>query len=223
VIAAFNRMQSRIQRLIAEQTQGLAAVAHDLRTPLSRMRLRTDQVDHEELRASIGSDIAEMEALLASLFAFFSGGGEPEPLARTDVAVLCATIVDDAADHGHAVTYLGPDHCEQQVRRLGLKRAVTNLLDNALHHGASATVSLELSERALVIAVEDDGPGIPEESLALVMQPFVRLDPSRQRNTLGLGLGLAIVARIIAAEGGSLELSNRPAGGLRAELRLPRR
>lgn len=223
VIAAFNRMQSRIQRLITEQTQGLAAVAHDLRTPLSRLRLRTDQVESEELRASIGDDIAEMEAMLASLFAFLGGETDPEHPTRTDIAVLCATIADDAADHGHRVEYRGPDHCEQLVRRLGLKRAITNLFENALRYGSTATISLVVEEHRLVIAVEDDGPGIPEEALEAAIQPFVRLDVSRQRNTLGLGLGLAIVARLIGLEGGSLTLSNRPTGGLRAEMLLPRR
>lgn len=223
VIAAFNRMQARIQRLITEQTQALAAVAHDLRTPLSRLRLRTDQIDNDELHASIGNDVAEMEAMLTSLFAFLGGETDPEPPSRTDIAVLCATIADDAADHGHRIDYRGPDHCEQAVRRLGLKRAISNLVENALHYGSTATLSLQVDDQRLVIAVEDDGPGIPEAALATVTQPFVRLDPSRQRNTLGLGLGLAIVARMTSAEGGSLILSNRPGGGLRAEIRLPRR
>ena len=223
VIAAFNRMQSRIQRLIDEQTQGLAAVAHDLRTPLSRMRLRTDRVDSEELRTSISDDIAEMEAMLASLFAFLDGERDPEPPARTDVAVLCATIADDAADHGHRVDYRGPDHCEQRVRRLSLKRAITNLVENALRHGSTTIVSLDFDEQAIVIAVEDDGPGIPADAMASAIQPFVRLDSARQRNTIGHGLGLAIVARVVAVEGGTFTLSNRPEGGLRAEMRLPRK
>lgn len=223
VIAAFNRMQARIRRLITEQTQGLAAVAHDLRTPLSRLRLRTDQIDDGELRASIDSDIAEMEAMLASLFAFLGGENDPEQATRTDIAVLCATIADDAADHGHRIEYRGPDHCEQAVRRIGLKRAITNLVENALRYGSTATISLDVDGPWLVIAVEDDGPGIPNEALEAVMQPFVRLDASRRRNTLGLGLGLAIVSRLISGEGGRLTLSNRPNGGLRAEIRLPRR
>ena len=223
VVAAFNRMQSRIQRLIAERTQGLAAVSHDLRTPLARLRLRTEHVADDDLRATIEQDLAEMEAMLTSLLAFLGGESDPETPALTDIAVLCATLADDAADQGHPVTYAGPDHCEQRVRRVGLKRAICNLLENAQRYGSAITVLLEASETAVVIAVEDNGPGIPEDALPSVVQPFVRLDAARPRDTVGLGLGLAIVAGVVAAESGTLSLTNRVTGGLRAEMRFPRR
>lgn len=222
VIAAFNRMQSRIQRLIGERTEALAAVGHDLRTPLARLRLRTDNVDNAVLRATIGNDIAEMEAMVTSLLAYLGGENDPETPTLTDIAVLCATLVDDATDHGYPVSYHGPDHCETRVRRGSLKRAVSNLLENAVHYGSTISLSLTVTDQAIVIAVDDDGPGIPEEALETVLQPFARLDAARRRDTVGLGLGLAIVARVVAVEGGTLQLSNRPKGGLRAEISLPR-
>lgn len=221
VIAAFNRMQSRIQRLIAERTQALAAVGHDLRTPLARLRLRTDGIADAQLRATVHDDLVEMEAMVTSLLAYLGGEGDPEVPVLTDVAVLCATLVDAAVDRGHAVDYDGPDHCELMVRRLNLKRALSNLIENATHYGSMVWLTLDVRADALCIVIEDDGPGIPEEALQSVVEPFVRLDAARRRDTVGLGLGLAIVAGVAALEGGTLRLSNRRHGGLCAELCLP--
>lgn len=222
VTAAFNRMQERIARLIADRTQALAAVGHDLRTPLARLRLRVDTLADAQARATIGRDVAEMQAMVGSLLAYLGGEGDPEAPALTDIAVLCATLADEATDAGHHVRYHGPDHCERALRRLNLKRALANLVENACHYGAQVTITLEPREQALTLAVEDDGPGIPEEALSSVIEPFVRLDDARRRDTQGLGLGLAIVARAVAIEGGGLRLSNRATGGLRAEITLQR-
>jgi signal transduction histidine kinase len=221
VIAAFNRMGSRIERLIAERTEALAAVSHDLRTPLARLRLRSDHIADADLRATMSADIVEMEAMVTSLLSFLAGENNPEAPVLTDVAVLCATLADDAADQGRDVEFNGPNHCELLVRRGALKRAVSNLLENALHYGTSARVIVEPRTDTVVIAVEDDGPGIPEAALQSVLEPFVRLDKARRRDTVGLGLGLAIVSRVVATEGGRLLLSNRREGGLRAEISLP--
>ena len=221
VVVAFNRMQARIARLITDRTQALAAVGHDLRTPLARLRLRTDGIEDEEVRAAVSADIAEMDAMVASLLDFLGGDSDPEKPVRVDLAVLCATIVDDAIDREREAEYVGPDHCERVLRPLGMKRALVNLVENALHYGETLTVTLIESDAGITIRVEDDGPGIPEEQLASAIQPFVRLDPARHRDTKGFGLGLAIVVRVAAAEGGRLTLSNRPEGGLRAEVVLP--
>ena len=221
VVVAFNRMQARIARLIADRTQALAAVGHDLRTPLARLRLRTEAIGDEEARAAVAADIAEMDAMVASLLAFLGGDSDPERPVRVDLAVLCATVVDDAVDRGREASYLGPDHCERVLRPIALKRALGNLVDNALQYGETATVTLLVDPQAVTIRVEDDGPGIPEHRLASAVQPFVRLDPARHRDTKGFGLGLAIVASAAAAEGGRLALGNRPEGGLRAEIVLP--
>lgn len=222
VTRAFNRMQARIGRLIDEQTRALAAVGHDLRTPLARLRLRADSIREAEVRDAIGNDIEEMEAMVSSLLAFLGGEGDVEQPELTDLAILCANLADDAADHGRDVRYAGPDHFDCRLRRFGMKRALTNLVENALHYGQHAFITLDVERSdAVRIRVEDDGPGIPEESLELVLEPFVRLDVARRRDTVGFGLGLSIVARVVAAEGGELTLANRPEGGLCAEIRLP--
>jgi len=221
VIGAFNRMQARIHRLIDDRTQALAAVGHDLRTPLARLRLRAEAVDDAHARGAIDRDIAEMEAMVASLLAYLGGDSDPEAPARIDVAVLCATLADDAQDRGREAEYRGPDHCELTVRPLGLKRALTNLVDNALHHADRVWLTLAPGAGEVAILVEDDGPGIPEDQLETVLQPFVRLDQARGRDTVGFGLGLPIVARVVEAEGGRLDLANRAAGGLCATVTLP--
>ena len=221
VVRAFNAMQDRIQRLIADRTQALAAVGHDLRTPIARMRLRIDMIPDGAMRDGMQRDAIEMETMIASLLAFLGGDESDRPFARADVAVLAATMVDDAGDHGHPVSYEGPDHLDADVRPHDLKRALDNLVSNALRHARNVVLSVERRGAHLVLRVEDDGPGIPESRLDDARQPFVRLDAARERNTEGLGLGLAIVDRIAAAHGGELRLSNRREGGLRAEIEIP--
>jgi two-component system, OmpR family, osmolarity sensor histidine kinase EnvZ len=218
----FNAMQIRIHRLVEDRTQALAAVGHDLRTPLARLQLRLDSVNDEDLRRQIGDDLGEMNALLTSLLAFLGGEDDPEPKVSTDIAVLAATLVDDATDRGLDASYEGPDHLEALARPLGLRRALGNLLENALHYGKKAQVQLESSSAQIRIRIEDDGPGIPHEQLERVLQPFTRLDSARRRNTKGLGLGLAIAVQAIRDQGGTLRLYNRQQGGLCAEIILPR-
>ena len=164
-----------------------------------------------------------MEAMVVSLLAFLGGDEDPETPTRTDVAVMAATIVDDAADRGEDAVYEGEDHLEAVVRPSGLKRAIGNLVQNALQYGHSARVGARADGATLLIWVEDRGPGIPEDQMEQVLHPFTRLDLARGRNTNGLGLGPAIVIRLAQIEGGTLNLSNRREGGLRAELRLPLR
>lgn len=221
VTGAFNRMHARIYRLIEDRTQALAAVGHDLRTPLARLRLRADQIADAGIRASIEADVEEMSAMVASLLAYLGGEDEVEPLAMTDLAVLCATLCDDIADREREGSYDGPAHLELPLRRLTIKRALVNLVENALQYGTCVFLSLVQEPGRIVLRVEDDGPGIPEASLVRVLDPFVRLDAARGRDTIGLGLGLAIVAKAVAEHGGVLTLSNRPQGGLRAEIVLP--
>jgi signal transduction histidine kinase len=223
VIHAFNAMQTRIHQLIADRTEALAAVGHDLRTPLARLQLRAEAVTDPVLRRAFEADVTEMEAMVVSLLAFLGGDDDPETPTRTDVAVMAATIVDDAADRGGDAIYVGDDHLEAIVRPSGLKRAIGNLVQNALQYGHSARVGARADGAILLVWVEDDGPGIPEDRMEEVLHPFTRLDPARGRNTHGLGLGLAIVIRLAKVEGGTLNLSNRPEGGLRAELKLPLR
>lgn len=221
VIAAFNRMQARIHRLIEDRTQALAAVSHDLRTPLARLRLRVDAIPETEMHDAIEADIDEMQAMIDSLLAYFGGEEEGEKPVAADLAVICATIADDAADHGRSVRYVGPLHLDCRLRPIAIRRALTNLVTNGLRYAEHVWITLDQVAGETVIRVEDDGPGIPEAELEKVLQPFIRLDHARARDTKGLGLGLAIVSRAIEAENGSFRLSNRAQGGLRAEIRLP--
>jgi signal transduction histidine kinase len=215
---AFNRMQDRITRLIAEQAQALAAVGHDMRTPLARLKLRSDAIADVELRRSVEHDVAEMEAMIASLLAFLGGDDEPEKPVRSDLAILCATIVDNLSDAGCDAEYVGPDHLDLVLRPMALRRAINNLTDNAARYGDRVWLRLSRDGDAVKIVVEDDGPGIPEKDIARVLEPFVRLDEARQRDAVGFGLGLAIVARTVEAQGGTLSLSAREGGGLCATI-----
>jgi two-component system osmolarity sensor histidine kinase EnvZ len=221
LIRGFNVMQERIHRLIADRTQALAAVGHDLRTPIARVQLRAESIEDDALREAIGRDVAEMEAMVASLLAFLGGEGDPEPPTRTDLAVMAVTTIEEAQDRGHESHYVGPDHLETVLRRMGFRRALVNLVENAIHYGRAVTLTLVVNGDRIRILVEDEGPGIPEEELDAVLKPFARLDTARARNTKGLGLGLAIVQRAVEQDGGVLRLSNRPEGGLRAEILLP--
>jgi signal transduction histidine kinase len=222
LIRAFNTMQERIHRLIEDRTQALAAVGHDLRTPIARVQLRAEGIDNDSLREAIGRDVGEMEAMVASLLAFLGGEGDPEPPTRTDLAVMAVTTIEEAQDRGEDAQYVGPEHLEIDLRRMAFRRALVNLVENAIHYGRAVTLTLETRDDFIRILVEDDGPGIPEDQLEAVLKPFSRLDGARARNTKGLGLGLAIVLRAVQQDGGALRLSNRPQGGLRAEILLPR-
>ena len=224
VVIAFNAMQARIHRLIGDRTQALAAVGHDFRTPLARLRLRADTIDDDNLRNAIRHDVVEMDQMVTSLLAYLAGEDEADAEAPTptDLAVMCATLVDDIRDRGGKAKYHGPDHCELAVRRVVLKRALTNLVDNAQHYGKRVDIRLDLGPDAVTIAVEDDGPGIAPEDRARALEPFVRLDPARSRDTQGFGLGLAIAQRAVAIHNGVFALETAPSGGLRARITLPR-
>ena len=221
VARAFNAMQARIGRLIADRTQALAAVSHDLRTPIGRMRLRAGFLPPGEDRTAFESDLAEMEAMLADLFAYLGGDADPEQPRRTDLAVTLATLVDDATDAGHEASYEGPEHLAIEARPLALKRALSNLVDNAIGYGGCARVALRGTPGTIAIDVEDEGPGIPAAERAAVFDPFYRGDASRNRARGGMGLGLAITRAAILREGGTIALETALGGGLRVEVRLP--
>jgi len=223
LIHAFNGMQRRIHELIENRTQALAAVGHDLRTPLARLQLRLEGVENEEDRRAMQDDIGEMDDMIASLLTFLKGEDDPEPAVAVDVAVMAATLVEDATDRGRDAVYSGPEHLDWKVRPSMLRRALSNLIENALHYGKSVEVTVREEGGELVLCVADDGPGIPADQIENALQPFVRLDVERGRNTKGMGLGLAIVQQAVALENGRLSLSNAspPATGLIAEIRLP--
>jgi two-component system osmolarity sensor histidine kinase EnvZ len=218
---AFNAMQLRVADLVATRTRSLAAMSHDLRTPLARLRLRAEQIDDEFLQAAVGKDIYEMERMLDSALAYLAGISDAEEPQKIDLASLAMTLVDDNADLGRLVEYTGPDSVHIVLCPLRTRRALGNLIDNALNYGEHCFVSLSTSAAGTHLVVEDDGPGIPADQLAVVVEPFRRLDFARPRNTEGMGLGLSIVSDIMQRQGGELRLSNREPHGLRAELFYP--
>jgi signal transduction histidine kinase len=223
LIRAYNDMRGRIVTMIKDRTEALAAVGHDLRTPLARLRLSVDGVDDAETRDTLIHDLNEMELMLDSLLTYFRGDDHPEKPCLVDLAVLVATVVDDLQDRGYDISYVGPEHCDATLRLVEFKRALSNLTNNAVLYGNHAGVRMSVDDASIRIFVEDDGPGIPEADMQRVLIPFQRLDPARQRNTSGVGLGIPIAVRAIAAAGGKLILSNRPEGGLCAQIVLPRR
>lgn len=216
--ATLDAMQARIDRLVQDRTEALAAVSHDLRTPLTRMRLRTGFLDDAETQARMEADLAEMEAMIDATLAYFRGDATAEPPELTDLGAMLSTLCDAAADGGDAVSYEGPAHLDRTCRPVLLRRAVANLIENAVRYGGGARVRLTARPGA-AITVDDDGPGIPPEDMERVLEPFVRLDPARAAG--GVGLGLSIARDAAAEQGGTLTLQNRPEGGLRATLRLP--
>jgi signal transduction histidine kinase len=223
VAHAFNAMQSRITELLRARTHALAAVSHDLRTPLARIRLRAGLVSDPQARRALEEDVDEMVVMLDSLLAYLGGRDEAEARRAVDLAALCMTLVDAASDAGRNASYAGPERLVASVQPSGVRRAIDNLIQNALNYGERADVSLFADGGQVVIRIEDDGPGIPADQLEHVREPFARLDDARARNTGGLGLGLSIVQRVAEHEAGELVLANREQRGLRAELRLPLR
>jgi signal transduction histidine kinase len=219
---AFNRMQERLRRLIAERSRALAAVSHDLRTPLTRMRLRAELVDDEQLRNQINADIDDMQAMVESTLAYLRGLNEDEPLQEIDIDALLQSIVADEQAMGRPVVLLSSTVEPYRGRLSSLKRAISNLIDNAVKYGREARIKLEGDSGTMRLVVEDRGPGIPEQDLERVLEPYVRLESSRSRETGGVGLGLAVVRDVAFLHGGKLHLENMTEVGLRATLVLPR-
>ncbi|BDG73370.1 ATP-binding protein [Roseomonas fluvialis] len=223
---AFNVMAGRIQRFVADRTQMLAAIGHDLRTPITRLRLRAEFMDDDEQRRKMLSDLDEMEQMIAATLAFARDDAAAEPATPIDLAALCRTVADEAADArpelAEAIAFDGPERLTVRARPIAMKRALANLVSNALAYGGAARLHLSAPEGGVVrLAVEDDGPGIPEAELEAVFAPFRRLEASRNRETGGTGLGLTIARNILRAHGGDVVLANRPGGGLRAVASLP--
>lgn len=219
---AFNTMGERIQRLVAERMQALAAVSHDLRTPITRLRLRSELLEDEATRDQVDADLSEMEAMIDSTLEFLRGGDSSEPIRPIDVVSVIETIIDDHSDQGRAITLGGLSHGRVLGRRLALKRAFWNLIGNALKYGERASVAIAETQSGLSFIIEDDGPGIPEHEMERAFEPFVRLEESRSRETGGTGLGLTIARAVIRAHGGEVTLANRSEGGLRVTVTLPR-
>lgn len=211
---AFNTMLERIQRLVTERMQAMAAVSHDLRTPITRLRLRSELLDDEPTRVLIDGDLGEMEAMIDSTLEYLRGGVSSEAIRRINLASVIETIVDEHLDQGHCVALTGLTSAPVMGRVLSLKRAFSNIISNAIKYGETVTVRIAEANDQLVITVEDEGPGIPEADMERVFHPFVRLEESRGRQTGGTGLGLTIARSVIQTHGGQIKLANRATGGL---------
>jgi signal transduction histidine kinase len=219
---SFNEMKRRLRNLINDRTQMLAAISHDLRTPITRLRLRAEFVDDDEQRAKMLSDLEQMEAMIAATLSFAREDSTAEPRKNLDLAALVQSVCDDATDMGSDVVCDGAARASYNGRPMALKRAFTNLVDNAVKYGGSARVALEETREGIVVTVDDNGPGVPDSEIERIFKPFYRAETSRNRETGGTGLGLAVVRSIIRGHGGEVTLANRAEGGLRATVALPR-
>ena len=219
---AFNRMQARIKRLVSERSRALAAVSHDLRTPLTRLRLRAELVDDEKLRDQMGADLDAMAAMLDATLDYLRGLQSSEAVRLIDINALLASMSEDALVLGRQISVEGQALAPYSGRLSSLRRALQNLIDNAIKYAGGAQLRVQDDASELRIMVEDAGPGIAPLELARVTEPYYRLDASRNSATGGVGLGLSIAKDIALLHGGDLLLANRAQGGLCATLSLPR-
>lgn len=218
---AFNEMQQRVKKLVDERTLMLAAVSHDLKSPLARMRLRVEAIEDEDGRRDLETDLDDMLQMIDSSLEFLKSDHKGEELQRLDLGVLVGTICDDFSDRGATVSFDRRGKTVIRGRRLALKRAITNLVGNAIKYGTSAHVEVTGTEQFITIVIRDEGLGIPTDQIDKVFAPFYRVETSRSRDTGGTGLGLTVAQSVITAHGGNLRLANRPEGGLEATTILP--
>jgi len=218
---SFNAMQQRLSRSIAERSRVLTAMSHDLKTPITRMRLRTDMLEDDAVREKFDRDLAEMEQMVTQTLEFMRDATDTEPVQRVDLMALLESLQADYEDMGKEVRIAGRVSRPLGARPVALRRCVTNLVDNAIRYGARATIDVAEEADRVTLRVLDEGPGIPEAKIERAFEPFFRGEASRSRETGGFGLGLGIARNIARAHGGELTLRNRPEGGLAAILTLP--
>jgi signal transduction histidine kinase len=220
---AFNTMQARLVGYLRDRTRVLAAMSHDLKTPITRLRLRSELLDDMQLRAKFTGDLEELESMVGSTLDFLRGLENGEPAQPVDILALLESLQADLTEMGGPVTVEGTAGAPFPGRPQALKRCFANLLENAVKYGKSARVIVDDDVTRLQVRIQDQGPGIPQAELERVFDPFYRLEGSRNRETGGTGLGLAIARSVAEAHGGTLILRNREEGGLEAVLMLPRR
>lgn len=219
---AFNEMQARIARLLTDRTQALAAVSHDLRTPITRLRFRAEDIADPAISAAIIRDLDEMERMIEQTLTFLRGKQADEEVRPVDLVAILETIANDMADHGLAVDLQAPARLVIPGRRIALKRALSNLVENAVKYGGQARIRLGETRAGVVVEIEDDGPGIAPADRDRALEPFVRLESSRNGETGGFGLGLTIAASVIEGHGGRLVLTDGAGGrGLLVRVELP--
>ncbi len=219
---AFNDMQARLTRFISERTRLLAALGHDLRSPLTAMRVRAEMVEDDETRERLDAIITEMQEMVEGTLSFARGMVTSEQTRAVALYDFLADLVGESVAIGGDVTLSGTSGHMVRIKPVALRRAIRNVVENAVRYGRSADVTLSGSGEVVRISVRDHGPGIPEADLARVFDPFVRVEKSRNLETGGTGLGLSIARTIIHAHGGEITLTNAPGGGLVVEVTLPR-
>jgi signal transduction histidine kinase len=222
VAKALNRMRERITVLIDDRTKMLAAISHDLRTPITRMRLRSEFIEDDGHRSRMLRDLDQMRSMLESVLSFLRNDRKLESMTLVDIASTLQLVTDQFADMGHKVAYEGPEHAMATVRPDDLHRSVTNLVENAVRFGAEARIRLIVSPDIMTIEVEDDGPGISDSRKNVMLEPFVRGDDARNMDEAsGFGLGLSIARTIVLAHRGVLSLNDRKPHGLIVRIELP--
>ncbi len=221
LIAAFNAMRTRISGMLDEKDRMLGAIGHDLRTPLASLRVRTELVEDEGERARMAATIDDMNHTLDDILSLARLGRPSEPEQRVDLPALIDSVVEEFEDLGADVTVEEAPRLAVAMRPNLIKRALRNLIENALKYGERARIGVRTEQGAAVVEVDDDGPGIPPEQVDHMFEAFTRLEGSRSRETGGSGLGLALARAIVEAHGGTLTLRNRSGGGLRATIGLP--
>jgi len=219
--AAFNAMQSRIRMHIRQRSHILAAITHDLQTPLTRLRLRLEKVEDTELREKLIRDLSSMQGMVREGLDLARSMDSGEPMQKLDLDSLIDSVCADAVDAGQDVTAEGSTHAALMARPIALRRCLTNLIDNACKYGGFARVSAAREGDSLLIRIRDGGPGLPDTELEKVFEPFYRLETSRSRDTGGTGLGLTIARNIAEQHGGRIQLANPTNGGLEVVLILP--
>lgn len=220
-IRAFNDMQARLTRFVNDRTRMLAAISHDLRTPITSLRLRAEFIEDEENRDKIIETLEEMSQMTEATLAFARDEASREEAKPTDLGGLLESLAGDQQDLGHRASVATSERLVVTCRTVSLKRAFRNLIENGIRYGEAVDIDVKREGKEAVVTISDQGPGIPEEKLSDVFEPFVRLEESRSEETGGIGLGLAITRSIIHAHGGTIELKNGAAGGLKAIVRLP--
>jgi signal transduction histidine kinase len=220
-IRAFNRMQDRLRRFLEDRTQMLAAISHDLRAPLARLRLRAELVADGEQQRKMFDDLEVMNAMIDSTLAFARDDSRQEPRRLVDLGVLVGDVCEDVADAGGKASYSGPRGIDVPCRPTLIRRAVANLIDNAIKYGCAARVRIVRDSDRVTIVVDDDGPGIPPAEHEKVFAPFYRLDAARDPGKAGVGLGLSIARTVAREHGGDVTLKNRDGAGLSALIELP--
>ena len=219
---AFNTMQSRLASYLEDRLRILAAVSHDLKTPITRLKLRAEMLPDEIQREKFLRDLDDMETMIGATLDFLRGEARKEASAQLDINALLSTLRDDMEALGEPVDVTGEALQPLRARPQALKRCLSNLLENAVRYGGGAHVLVRDDPHELAILIDDNGPGIPEEKLEQMFEPFRRGEDSRNRDTGGVGLGLAIARNLARAHGGEVTLANRPEGGLRVRVALPR-